>query len=179
VIESGELYGLMGEFDDPERLTAAVRQVQAAGYRRFDAHTPYRVEALDEALDTGVDWVPWITLAGGIAGCVGAFLLQWWVSAVYYPINVGGRPVNSWPMWVPIMFEVTVLGASLFATFGMLALNGLPMPYHPVFNVPIFSRTTQDRFFLVLEADDPRFDRFHSRRLLEELGAREVVDVPR
>jgi hypothetical protein len=172
-------FGLMAEFETPEHLLDATRRLRDAGYRDLDAHTPYRVEGLAEALGSRGTSVPWIVLVGGALGIGGAYLLQWWVAAVYYPINVGGRPLNSWPMWVPIMFELGVLVAALAALFAVLALNRLPALYHPVFNVPAFARASQDRFFLVIESADPHFESRRTRRLLEDLGAREVYDVPR
>ncbi len=173
-----QFYGLMAEFDSPDKLIAAVRRARQAGYRGIDAYTPYPVDGLAEALDFRRTWVPPIVLAGGILGAILGYGLQYYVSVIAYPLNVGGRPLNSWPMFVPVTFEMAILVAALFAVLGMLALNGLPMPYHPVFNVPRFELATRDHFFLVVQADDPRFDLEGTRRILKDWGAREVLDVP-
>jgi hypothetical protein len=172
------LYGLLAEFDTPEALVAAARQARAAGYRQVEGYTPYPVEELYDALELHRTPVPLIVLLGGTLGAATGYGLQYWVSAVAYPLNVGGRPDNSWPMFVPVTFELMVLFAALFALVGLLWLNGLPQPYHPVFNVPGFARASQDRFFLCIAASDPRFDRAATRRFLESLGPREVSDVP-
>jgi hypothetical protein len=144
----------------------------------MDAYSPYPIEELSEAMDLHANRLPLLVLCGGILGCIGGYLLQYWTSAIDYPINVGGRPLNSWPSFMPITFELTVLGASLAAVFGMLALNGLPMPYHPVFNVPRFALASRDRFFLCIEATDPRFDRDATRHFLETLRPRAISEVP-
>lgn len=170
-------YGLMAEFDKPDKLVAAVRRARAKGYRRVDAFTPFPVEGLEEALEMKHTWVPLIVLIGGVLGAVSGYALQYYVSVIAYPLNVGGRPLNSLPMFVPVVFEMTILLAALFAVFGMLALNGLPMPYHPVFNVPRFAMATRDRFFLLVQATDPQFDRLATREFLMSLGAQEVSDV--
>ncbi len=171
-------YGMMAEFDSAAKLVAAAQRAHDEGYRAVDAYTPFPVEGLADALDFHRTWVPPLVLAGGIIGAISGYGLQYYVSAMAYPINVGGRPYNSWPMFVPVIFELTILIAALFAFFGMLALNGLPMPYHPVFNVPRFDSATRDRFFLVIHATDPKFDRGGTRRFLQGLGAQEVSDVP-
>ncbi len=171
------IYGLMAEFDNAENLLAAARQAYAEGYRRMDAFTPLPVEGMAEAIGFRRTAVPAIVLLGGVIGCLGGFYLQYWVAVIDYPINVGGRPLNSWPSFIPVTFELTVLTAALFAFFGLLALNKLPMPYHPVFNVPRFELATRNRFFLCIEAADPRFDREGTRRFLENLNVRGVYDV--
>jgi hypothetical protein len=171
-------YGLLAEFVKPEQLLQAVRRAREEGYRRMDAYSPFPVEGLADALDFRRTWIPPIVLAGGVIGCVGGFALQYYVSVISYPLNIGGRPLNSWPAFIPVTFELTILVAALLAVFGMLALNGLPMPYHPLFNVRHFLRASQDRFFLVIEATDPFFDPKKTRRFLESVGAREVSDVP-
>lgn len=172
------IYGLVAEFDGPAELLAAVHHAREAGYVRMDAYSPYPVEGLSDALGFHHTRLPLVVLIGGLLGCVGGFGMQWFASTVHYPLNVGGRPLNSWPMYIPITFELTVLVASLFAVLGMLGLNGLPMPYHPLFNVPRFALATRDRFFLCVEAADPRFDRAATAQLLRELQPREVVEVP-
>jgi hypothetical protein len=158
-------------------LVAATRRTYEAGYRRIDAYTPFPVEGLADALGFHRSRVPLIVLIGGLVGCVGGYFLQYYIRAIHYPINIGGRPLNSWPAFIPITFELTVLVAALSAVLGLLALNGLPMPYHPVFNVPRFALATRDRFFLCIEAADPQFDRDETRRFLERLVPRQVSEV--
>jgi len=167
----------MAEFDTPTAIVAAARRAYAEGYRRMDTYTPFPVEGLAEELRFHRTRVPLIVLLGGLAGCLGGYFLQYWIMALYWPVNVGGRPLNSWPMFIPVTFELTVLVAALSAVLGMLALNGLPHPYHPVFNVPRFALASQDRFFLCIEASDPRFDLAGTRYFLESLAPREVSDV--
>jgi hypothetical protein len=166
----------MAEFDAPETLLAAARRAYAAGYREMDAYSPFPVEELAEALGSRRTLVPWITLSGGVIGAASGFALQAWVHVSALPLNVGGRPLLSWPMFVPVTFELAVLFAGLFTLVGLLVLNGLPRPYHPVFNVPRFGRASRDRFFLCVEARDPQFG--SARGFLESLGAIEVADVP-
>lgn len=172
------LFGLIAEFDSPEKLLAAIRRTRAAGYRRINAYTPYPLEGMEDALGMHQTWVAPIVLIGGIVGAITGYALQYYAAVIAYPMNVGGRPLNTWPMFIPIAFETTILFAGLSALFGMLALNGLPMPYHPVFNVPRFAMATRDRFFLVIEAIDDKFDREATRAFLSSLGAHEVSDVP-
>ncbi|HEU0179854.1 MAG TPA: DUF3341 domain-containing protein [Blastocatellia bacterium] len=167
----------MAEFDSPTAIVAATRRAYAEGYRRMDTYTPFPVEGLAEELHFHRTRVPLIVLLGGLIGCLGGFLLQYWIAAIYWPVNIGGKPLNSWPMFIPVTFELTVLLAALSAVLGMLALNGLPHPYHPVFNVPRFALASQDRFFLCIEESDPRFDRAATRDFLESLSPREVSDV--
>jgi len=168
---------LMAEFDSATELVDAVKATRAAGYRTFDAYTPFPVEAVTEAMGEHHNRLPLLVLLGGIFGLVAGYGLAYWTSVIDYPINVGGRPLHSWPAFIPITFETTVLGASVAAVLGMLALNGLPMPYHPVFNVPRFALSTRNRFFLCIEAIDPLFDREHTRRFLERLVPRQVSEV--
>jgi hypothetical protein len=171
------IWGLLAEFDGPSALVAAAARVRDAGYRRTDAHTPFPLEELAEALGARPTILPLLVLLGGLFGCVGGYFMQWFASTIHYPINVGGRPLHSWPMFIPITFELTILFGGLTAVIGMLALNRLPMPYHPLFNVPRFALATRDRFFLSIEARDRLFDRQETARLLRELGAREVWEV--
>jgi hypothetical protein len=175
--QSPSLYGLMAEFDNPADLLAAARRAREQGYRRLDAYTPFPIEGLAEAIGFHHSRLPLIVLIGGIIGCIGGYLLQYYVSVIGYPLNVGGRPFHSWPSFIPVTFEMTVLVAAVAAVVGMLALNRLPMPYHPVFNVDRFALATRDRFFLCIEAADPRFDPVETRRFLEGLGPRGVYDV--
>ena len=170
-------YGLMAEFDSPTAIVEAARRAYAEGYRKMDTYTPFAVEGLAEELHFHRTRVPLIVLLGGLIGCLGGFFLQYWIAAIYWPVNIAGRPLNSWPMFIPITFELTVLIAALSAVLGMLALNGLPQPFHPVFNVPRFALASQDRFFLCIEANDPRFDRAVTRGFLTSLSPREVSDV--
>ncbi len=171
------IYGLMAEFDNPTSLVAATSRAYSEGYRQMDAYSPFPIEELSEALGFRWSGVPLIVLIGGLVGCLGGYLLQYYIAAIYWPVNVGGRPFNSWPMFIPVTFELTVLCAALFGFFGMLALNGLPKPHHPVFNAPRFEFASRDRFFLCIEATDPKFDQAATRGFLESLGAREVSDV--
>jgi hypothetical protein len=171
------LHGLMAEFDDPRALVLATSKARDEGYRRMDAYSPFPIEELHEAMGGHHSRLPLIVLVGGLVGCVGGFLLQYWASVIAYPLNVGGRPFNSWPAFIPVTFECTILGAALSAVLGMLALNGLPMPYHSVFNVPRFALASRNRFFLCIEARDRKFDLEATRRFLETLGPREVSTV--
>jgi hypothetical protein len=167
----------MAEFDDPNELVRAARETYRAGYRKIDAHSPYPIEELSEAIGFHRNRLPLIVLIGGICGGVGGFMLQYLASTQWYPLNIGGRPLNSWPAFIPPTFETTVLLAAFSAVLGMLALNGLPQPYHPVFNVPRFALATKDRFFLVIEAADPKYDSAKTREFLQSLNAREVCDI--
>jgi len=171
------LYGLMAEFDDAHRLVAAAREASRAGYRRMDAYSPLPIEELHEALGLHHTRLPLLVLVGGILGGVGGYTLEWWASTIAYPLNIAGKPLHSWPMFIPVTFECTILVAALFAVFGMLALNGLPQPYHPVFNVARFALASRNRFFLCIEARDPKFDLQATRVFLESLGPREVSTV--
>ena len=171
------LYGVMAEFDHAENLIAAIHAARAQGYRRMDAYTPYPLEAVMHALGHERSVLPWLVLAGGIVGGVGGFLLQYWTSVVAYPLNVGGRPLNSWPAFVPVSFECTILVAALTAVLGMLALNGLPMPHHPVFNVRRFALASRDRYFLCIEARDAKFDPVTVAAFLWSLNPTHVAEV--
>ena len=171
------IYGLLAEFGDPNELVAAARRAQEAGYQHMDAYTPFPIEELAEALGIHRTRLPFLVLIGGIAGAVGGIALQYWTSVIDYPINVGGRPFFSWPAFIPVTFETTVLLAALTAVLGLLALNGLPMPYHPTFNVPRFALASRDRFFLCIEATDTLFDRDGTRRFLERSVPRSISEV--
>jgi Protein of unknown function (DUF3341) len=175
--QRSHLHGVMGEFESPEQLLAAAKKARAAGYKHVDAFTPFPIEGLSEAI--GFRWtaVPLITLIGGLGGGLTGFGLQYWCSAISYPMNIAGRPLNSWPAFIPVTFELTVLGASIFAVVGMLALNRLPQPYHPVFNVERFAAASTDRFFLVIEARDSKFNLAGSSRFLQEASAKFVSEV--
>jgi hypothetical protein len=175
--EKPVLYGLLAEFDTHEELVQAVQALYAKGYRKLEAYTPYPIPELAEALHFRHTFVPTIVLAGGLFGCFGAYFMQYYLMAVNYPINVGGRPLNSWPSFIPVTFELTILCAVLAAMIGMFALNGLPKLDHPLFEIDRFSLVTVDRFFLCVEAIDPYFDRKGTRSLLLSLNADEVVDV--
>src|SRR5919109_3483930 len=172
------IYGLMAEFDTPDEIVRAARRTYEAGYKKIDAYSPFPLEELSEAIGFHHNGVPLVVLVGGIIGCLSGYLLQWWISAVSYPINVGGRPYHSWPAFIVVTFEMTILFAGLAAVFGMLALNGLPMPYHPVFNVPRFAFATKDRFFLIIFSSDARYDPVETRRFLEGLGPKSISEVP-
>jgi len=164
-------YGYLAEFRTPEAVLAATRKARDRGYRRMDVYSPFPVEGVAEALDFERTSVPAAVLVGGVIGAAGGYFLQYGLNAVDYPLNVGGRPLNSIPAWIPIIYELTILLGSLSAVFGMLALNGLPMPYHPVFNVPEFARASSDRFFLAIEARDPVAKEHPPREFLESAGA--------
>ena len=171
------IYGLMAEFDSAEALTDAARRTHAEGYRKVDAYSPFPIEPVWEALHANDKRVQLFVLLGGIVGAFAGFGLCYWTQAIAYPMNIGGRPLNSWPSFIPVTFEVTILIASFTAVIGMFALNGLPMPYHPVFNVPRFARASQDGFFLAIEAVDPKFDRARTFEFLKTLGPREINEV--
>jgi hypothetical protein len=171
------LYGLVAAFATPEALLEATRRAHSAGYRQLEAYTPFPVEGLAEALDFRRTHIPLVVLLGGIVGGVGGYVLQYWINVIDYPLNVGGRPLHSWPAFIPVTFELAILLAAVVAVLGMLALNGLPMPYHPLFNVPRFASVTRDGFFLCIETRDPRFDRVETRHFLESVGAYEIAEV--
>ncbi|MGB7586472.1 MAG: DUF3341 domain-containing protein [Terriglobales bacterium] len=177
-MKRSRVYGIMAEFDSPTALVAAARQTHEAGYRKIDAYSPFPIEELAEAIGFHHNNVPLVTLIGGLTGGVSAYLLQWWIATVSYPVNVGGRPYHSWPAFIVVTFEMTILFAGIAAVFGMLALNGLPMPYHPVFNVPRFAFATKDRFFLIVFSSDPKYNAAETRRFLESLGGHAISEVP-
>ena len=171
------IYGLMAEFHAPTEVVEAARKVHEAGYRNVDAYTPYPIEELAEALELHHSPLPKLVLIGGIVGGLSGYALQYWSSVIAYPMNIGGRPYHSWVAFIPPTFETTILMAALTAVLGMLALNGLPEPYHPVFNVPRFALASKDRFFICIEADDPKFDHDETWAFLVSLGPRVVSDV--
>lgn len=173
------IYGLLAEFKTPEALIEATHKAHEAGYRKMDAYTPFPIEEVGHALGARGTRLPFIVLVGGIIGAVGGFFMQYYASVIDYPINVGGRPFNSWPSFIPITFETTVLLAAFAAVFGMLGLNGLPQPYHPVFGVPQFEAATRDRFFLQIEARDPEFDLELTRSFLESFNPESVSEIER
>jgi hypothetical protein len=172
------LYGLLAEFPSADSLVAAARDLSERGYRRLDAYTPFAVHGLAEALGFHKTRMSLVVLIGGLIGMVGGFALQWWVAVKAYPLNIGGRPLNSWPAFIPVTFELTILVASLFAVLGMLALNGLPRPHHPLFAIPAFDHASSDAFFLCVEAADPLFDVAHTSDLLEHLQPKQIWHVP-
>jgi Alternative complex III, ActD subunit len=172
------VYGLMAEFATPTDIVAAAKRTHEAGYRKIDAYSPFPIEELAEAIGFHRDGVALVTLVGGLLGMFGGYILQYWIHAINYPINVGGRPFNSWPAFIVVTFEMTILFGGLAAVFGMLALNGLPMPYHPVFNVPRFAFASKDRFFLIIFSSDAKYDPAGTRRFLESLEPRSISEVP-
>jgi len=177
--QEAPVYGLLAEFESPEDLVQAVRRARAAGYQKMDAYTPFPVENLSEEFGFHKSALPLIVLIGGLVGCAGGFFLQYWISAIDYPLNVGGRPFNSWPAFIPVTFEMTILVAALAAVLGMLGLNGLPMPYHPLFNSPRFALASRNRFFLCIESSDRKFDRGATSKFLSELNPKGVSEVAR
>jgi hypothetical protein len=177
-MKRARVYGLMAEFDSVAELMAAAHRTREAGYQRIDAYSPFPIEGLAEAIGFHHDEVPLVVLIGGLIGGLTGYLMQYWISVVSYPVNVGGKPYHSWPAFIVVTFEMTILFAGIFAVLGMLALNGLPMPYHPVFNVSRFAFATKDRFFLIVFSSDPKYDPAEVRRFLEGLSPRSISEVP-
>ena len=171
------IYGVMAEFDNPTALVNAARRASEEGYRKLDTYTPFAIEELSDVLHLHKNKLPLIVLLGGISGLLTGYLMQYYVTVIYFPINVGGRPLHSWPAYIIITFELTILFAAFAAVLGLLALCGLPMPYHPVFNVPRFALASRNRFFLCIEATDPLFDRKRTSDFLESLEPSEVSEV--
>jgi hypothetical protein len=175
---AADSFGLLAEFVEPDELVEAAARVYGEGYRHFEAYSPMPVEGLPEAVGFARSRMPLVVLVGGIVGCLSGYALQYYLTVIDYPLNVGGRPLHSWPSFVPVIFELTVLFAALSAVLGMLAINGLPRPHHPLFGVRQFDRATQDRFFLCIRRTDPLFHDRTTREFLQRLGAKEVIDVP-
>ena len=172
------VYGIMAEFASAQALVDAAKRTHEAGYQRIDAYSPFPIEGLAEEMGFHRNSVPLVVLIGGIVGGLTGYLMQYWMSAVDYPLNIGGKPPNSWPAFIVITFEMTILFAGVSAVLGMLALNGLPMPYHPVFNVPRFALASKDRFFLIVFSSDPKYDPAGTRNFMEGLAPRSISEVP-
>src|SRR3954463_12869012 len=172
------IYGLIAEFDSPTEIVLAARRAHAEGYRRMDAYSPFPVEGLAESIGFKRNRVAAVCLVGGLLGLATAYVLQYWINTMAYPLNIGGRPFHSWPAFIIVTFELTILFGGLAAALGMLAMNGLPMPYHPVFNVPTFAFASRDRFFLCIETVDPKFDMLETRRFMEGLAPTSIAEVP-
>jgi hypothetical protein len=177
-VDAPKIYGLMAEFDTPSEVIAAAERVREAGYKRVEAYSPYPIEELSHTLHPGHSKLPLLVFIGGAIGGTLGFMLQYWVHVIHYPLNIGGKPLNVWPAYIPITFEMTILGAALTTVFSLLALNGLPMPYHPVFNVPRFTLASRDRFFLMIRTVDPIYDDTKTRELMASLTPHAVVEVP-
>ena len=175
---AAETFGLLAEFTEADALVSAAQSVHQAGYRDFEAYSPMPVEGLGDAIGFRRTRMPLVVLLGGIVGGISGYAMQYYLSVIAYPLNIGGRPLHSWPAFIPVTFEMTVLGAALAAVLGMLAMNGLPRPHHPLFGVPQFDRATRDRFFLCILRRDPQFHEATTRQFLERLTTREVIDVP-
>ncbi|HVX59958.1 MAG TPA: DUF3341 domain-containing protein [Pirellulales bacterium] len=175
--KSDELYCLLAEFEDSEAIIHAAHRAHEAGYRCLDAFSPFPIEELSEAIGHHHNRLPLVVLISGIVGGAAGYYMLYYASVLSYPLNVGGRPLHSWPAFIPITFETTVLAAAFGAVLGMLALNGLPMPYHPVFNVPEFKRASRDRFFLCIEARDPQFRLEETRQFLQSLSPQQIFEV--
>jgi hypothetical protein len=177
-MNESSVYGLMAEFDSAQELVAAAHRTHDAGYNKIDAFSPFPIEGLAEAIGFHRNRVPFVVLVGGIIGGLSGYLLQYYVAAITYPTNIGGRPYHSWPSFIVVTFEMTILFAGLSAVFGMLALNGLPMPYHPVFNVPEFTKASENGFFLVVFSSDPKYDDARTHEFLKGLAPRMISEVP-
>ena len=171
------IYGYLAEYTTPESIVEAATRAYAEGYRKMDAYSPMPVEGLAEAIGFTKNRIPLLVLIGGITGAATAYAMMYFSAVLNYPLNVGGRGLNSWPAFVPITFELTILFGSFAAVLGMLGLNGLPMPYHPVFNAPGFAMASRNRFFLCIESRDPKFDYQATRAFLESLNPKSVVEV--
>lgn len=174
-----DLYGVVAEFGTVEEIMAAAERVKEAGYTRTDAYTPFPVEGLDDALGMRPTNLGWVVLVMGILAGLGGFFMQWWANTTYYPLNIGGKPLNAWPNWIVIMYEMTILVSAFTAGLFMIFRNGMPRPYHSIFNTPGFENASRDKFFLCVEARDPKFDRHETRALLESLSPERVSEVER
>ncbi len=174
---SSPWYGLLAEFERPEDLLAAAENASEAGYSKMDAYSPLPIHGLAAAVGFPRTNLSYIVFVCGVLGAIAGYSLQYWIHVIDYPVNIGGRPLHSGPSFIPVTFELTILFAAFGAVFGMLGLNKLPMPYHPVFNAPNFNRASQDRFFLCIEAEDPQFDLEKTRTFLEGLNPQEVTQV--
>jgi ActD protein len=172
------IYGLLAEFETPGELVNACKAAYAEGYREMDAYSPFPIEEASEAIGFHKSAVPLITLVGGILGGTSGFALQYWINVIAYPLNIGGKPLNSWPAFIVPTFEMTILFAGLIGMFGMFALNGLPRPYHPLFHVDQFSKVTRNRFFLCVETVDPKFDMAGTQQFMERLKPLSISEVP-
>ena len=177
-MNQSSVYGLMAEFDSAQELVDAAHKTHQAGYHEMDAYSPFPVEGLADAIGFHKNRVPFVVLMGGLIGGLSGFALQYWVAAITYPVNVGGRPYFSWPSFIIVTFELTILFAGLSAAFGMIALNGLPMPYHPVFNVAEFAKASENKFFLVVFSSDPKYDGARTRDFLQSLAPHNLWEVP-
>lgn len=178
VAQSPKVYGLLAAFETPEDLVVAAGRAREAGYKQFEAYSPFPVHGLSEAVGFHESKIQWVIFVSGAMGALGGFALQWYVSVIDYPLNSGGRPLLTWPHFVPVTFECAVLFAAFGALLSMLGLNGLPRPSHPVFNAPRFLRASQDGFFLCIEAEDPHYDPERTRRFLLDLEPLSVDEVP-
>ncbi|HLB93322.1 MAG TPA: DUF3341 domain-containing protein [Terriglobales bacterium] len=176
--ECGPVYGLMAEFDSAQELVTAAHKTHEEGYRKIDAYSPFPIEGLAEAIGFHKNRVSLVVLIGGLIGGLSAYALQYWVAVITYPVNIGGRPYHSWPSFIIVTFELTILFGGISSAIGMIALNGLPLPYHPVFNVPEFTKATENKFFLVVESSDPQYDSARTRSFLNGLSPRMIAEVP-
>jgi hypothetical protein len=178
-VSAPPLYGVLAEFATADELVAAARRVRAAGYVHAEAYAPFDVDGLAEALGFEHDRVPFFTFCGALVGGVAGYFLQWYAASIDYPIDIAGRPLNSWPMFMPVTFELAVLGGAIAAVLAMLLASGLPRLRHPIFDAPDFELATRNRFFLCLRSDEPGFDRAAAERLLDELKPLRRAEVQR
>ena len=177
-IPDSPVYGLMAEFDSAQELVDAAHKTHEAGYKKIDAYSPFPIEGLAEAIGFHKNRVALVVLLCGLSGLITAYCLQYWVAVITFPVNIGGRPYHSWPSFIVVTFELTILFGGVSAMIGMLALNGLPMPYHPVFNVPEFAKASENKFFLVVFSSDPQYDAAGTRSFLAGLAPRMIAEVP-